>query len=1018
MEVRDPGELRVLLVFTDPAAGRRVADRLAAEDSRLQPTRVTAPSEALSSIDAVDCVVSGMAFPESDGLDLLSAVRERRSSLPFFLLPETETASLAGEAIAAGVTDYVEGGPAGARYDLLANRIGNAVERARARRRATEMERINAVLRDVDAALVRADTVEDVVQSVCDVLADSEPYRFAWIGEYHADEHSLHPLAWAGIDAGFLDEIPVGEGERLPEEGPGPRTIETGELQVAQLLERSAAFEPYLEAVDERGFRSVATVPIEVGDELFGLLAIYASRERAFDDRERALLTSVGQDIGHAIDGVRARAALHRYHEGVEHAGHAICLTTPDGVVEYVNPTFVEQTGYDADALLGRKLSDIQDVDPEAVLRDNDAISEEMTWTREFVAERADGRHYHADQTIAPIVTEAGDLDGFVVVQADVTDRKEREEALRTETETLAGLFHTSPIGIVVLDPSGVIERANERAASLLGVSADRLVGRRHDDGAWAFVDETGETLPPSERPWTTVAATGEPIYDYEVGMEIGERDPIWLSINGAPLFDPDGDLERLVFTFDDVTAEKEARSALRETNQALSAVIEAAPAAIVARDREDGISLWNQGAERIFGWTAEEVLGMAEPPFLPEDSAFAAHEERVRSGERIAGKEVKRVTKDGETRTLLLSVAPITDDDGTVRRTLAVLVDITEQKEREKELRSFERAVEYAAHSIYMTDPEGVIEYVNPAFEEQTGYDREEAIGATPAILNSGEHDDAFFRDMWETLSDGAVWEHEIINRRKDGSLVYVDQSIAPVTDEDGGIERFVAVNHDVTDRKRYEQRLERQNERLEEFASVVSHDLRNPLNVAKGRLAMVDADDEHLATVDRSLDRMAAIIEDVLTLAREGRSVEETQVVDLAALARESWGQVESSDATLVVADCPAVRADPRRLRRILENLFRNAVEHAGPEVTVRVGALDDGFVVADDGPGIPAADRERVFESGYSRSETGTGFGLSIVRRLAQAHDWSVVVTGSADGGARFEFTGVETVTSGEP
>ncbi|MFB6070652.1 MAG: PAS domain S-box protein [Halanaeroarchaeum sp.] len=1017
MDVPDPDGIRALFVTADAADGAAIANRLADEGIDLDAAVVTRPGDALERVDAVDCVVSEMSLPGMDGLDLLAAIRERRPSLPFVLVPEEGSESLASDAMAAGATDYVPRDAGGPPTGLLANRIANVVERFRAERRATEMERVNAVLRDVDATLVRADTVGDVVQSVCDVLADSEPYRFAWIGEYHPEERALHPVAWAGIDAGFLEHIPVGEGETLPQDGPGPRAIETRELQVAQDVERSEAFEPYLDAVDERGFRSVATVPIEVDGDLFGLLAIYADRERAFDVRERDLLTAVGQDIGHAIDGVRAKTALHRYREAVDHAGHAICLTSTAGVIEYVNSAFVEQTGYDASAVVGRKLSTIQDVGPAEVTRGTTGIESEMTWNREFVAERADGREYTAEQTIAPIVTDGGDLDGFVVVQTDVTRRREREEALRAEKEMLDGVLETSPTGIVVLDPAGTIERANERAASLLGVPVDRLEGRQYDDEAWTFVDEDGEPVPTAEQPWATVAETAEPLYDYEVAIAVDDRPQRWLSINGAPLFDPDGDLERLVFTFDDVTAEKEARSELREANQALTAVIEAAPAAIVARDPDRGITLWNEGAERIFGWTADEVRGMDRPPFLPADARFDDHERRVGRGERIAGKEVQRVTKDGETRTVLLSVAPIEDEDGELIRTLAVLVDITERKQREKELRSFERAVEYAAHSIYMTDPEGVIEYVNPAFEEQTGYSRDEAIGATPAILNSGVHDDAFFADMWETLLDGEVWKHEIVNQRKDGTQIHVDQSVAPVVDEEGEIERFVAVNHDVTDRKRYERRLERQNERLEEFASVVSHDLRNPLNVAMGHLEMIETRDEHVAAIERSLARIEAIVRDVLTLAREGQSVDDTEPVDLARLARRSWEQIDAPSATFVAEHLPQVRAEPQRLQRILENLFRNAVEHAGPDVTVEMGELDEGFYVEDDGPGIAMDDRERVFQSGYTQSETGTGLGLSIVRRLTEAHDWTVVVREGTDGGARFEFTGVPILPPGD-
>jgi signal transduction histidine kinase len=209
----------------------------------------------------------------------------------------------------------------------------------------------------------------------------------------------------------------------------------------------------------------------------------------------------------------------------------------------------------------------------------------------------------------------------------------------------------------------------------------------------------------------------------------------------------------------------------------------------------------------------------------------------------------------------------------------------------------------------------------------------------------------------------------------------------------------------------------LSAQNSRLDEFVSVVSHDLRNPLNVAEGRLELAreactcDDAQEHLETVAESHDRMGELVDDLLTLARQGSGVGETEPVDVGALAQRCWEGL--GQGSLDVVDAVTVEADRSRLRQLLENLFRNAVEHGGPDPTVRLGTLagDDGdpagFYVEDDGPGIPESERETVFEHGYSTDADGTGFGLSIVRAIADAHGWEVRVTDSSEGGARFEF-----------
>ncbi|GAA0529964.1 HAMP domain-containing sensor histidine kinase [Halorubrum ejinorense] len=224
-------------------------------------------------------------------------------------------------------------------------------------------------------------------------------------------------------------------------------------------------------------------------------------------------------------------------------------------------------------------------------------------------------------------------------------------------------------------------------------------------------------------------------------------------------------------------------------------------------------------------------------------------------------------------------------------------------------------------------------------------------------------------------------------------------------------------AIEREVTaERSRVrEAELRRERDRLEEFASVVSHDLRNPLNVAQGRLDLAKRahpDDEHLAVVEPALDRMDEIVEETLTLAREGKIVDDTDDVDLDDCVRECWSRVDTADATLSVDGPLTVRADRDRLSHVLENLFRNAIEHGGSDVTVRVGPLgEDGFYVEDDGVGIPGEDFERVLETGFTSSADGTGFGLAIVDRIVEAHGWELRIGDGPDGGTRFEISGVD-------
>lgn len=222
-----------------------------------------------------------------------------------------------------------------------------------------------------------------------------------------------------------------------------------------------------------------------------------------------------------------------------------------------------------------------------------------------------------------------------------------------------------------------------------------------------------------------------------------------------------------------------------------------------------------------------------------------------------------------------------------------------------------------------------------------------------------------------------------------------------------------------DVTERERYRQDLERQNERLEEFAGMVSHDLRNPLMVAQGHIDLVreEYDSEMLDTATTALDRMEILIENMLALARQGQVIDETESVSLEATATSCWTVIDAQDATLHVEDDLTIQADPERLSQLLENLFRNAIDHGGSDVTITLGPLQpgQGFFIADDGPGIPAERRDRIFESGYTTNTDGTGFGLAIVSEIVEAHGWSIACLESDNGGARFEISDVEVVST---
>jgi PAS domain S-box-containing protein len=310
---------------------------------------------------------------------------------------------------------------------------------------------------------------------------------------------------------------------------------------------------------------------------------------------------------------------------------------------------------------------------------------------------------------------------------------------------------------------------------------------------------------------------------------------------------------------------------------------------------------------------------------------------------------------------------------------------------------------LETISNGVLVLDRHGAVLDSNPPAHRLLGLDGPVAVGRPLTELGPVRS------EPFDRLVESIPPERERGFELEVGDRI-LDVGVTPLTGPRERSVGAVVVLHDITERERQRRALRRQRERLDRFAGVVSHDLRNPLNVAAAgiTLAREGGDPEQLDSALDALERMEGILEETLTLARQGESIGDTEAVDLDELCEDCWGMIEAEAATIEVEPA-TVRGDPTRLGQLFENLFGNAVEHAGEDVTVRVASLPDGFYVEDDGPGIPADRRDDVLEPGYS-ADGGTGLGLAIVEEIAGAHGWEFGVTAGRDGGARFEFTEV--------
>jgi PAS domain S-box-containing protein len=526
-------------------------------------------------------------------------------------------------------------------------------------------------------------------------------------------------------------------------------------------------------------------------------------------------------------------------------------------------------------------------------------------------------------------------------------------------------LFEKVPVGLTIHDPeTGLISDTNQAFADFLGCDPEGLAGTH-----------PGE-LSPEGSPFTRENATRLIRQAIEDGTQTFEwqdqtrgGDPIWVEVTLRPTT-IDG-RQRVLAIVQDITDRKEREQRLQCERDRFEAIFEHSNDAIFLLDpAHDRIEDANPRAEELLGYSPEELrssvaISDVHPDHIEEFTAFLG---RVREEGAGWTDEFSCVTKSGDRREVIISATAVEHDDN--QYLVANVRDIEERVERKRELDRVRDLMEFVLEEtdtvIWERDPEtgGITTYPSPCPVLDGPIE-------TASDFRDRIHPDDISRVERAVQAAAEYGESRRVEFRTapDVSAEWVETQIRPVTDEDGSVELLTG-------------------------------------------LARKTCDTEHLHDVELALDQMKTMVEDVLAVAREDSRAAETEPVDLAEFVERCWRDVPTGDATLTVESDRTVSADRSQLGQLLGNLVRNAVEHGPEGVTVTVGDLEDGsgFYLEDDGPGVPAEKRDQVFEAGYTTSPDGTGFGLPIVKQIADSHGWDVAVTESRDGGARFEITGV--------
>jgi len=549
-------------------------------------------------------------------------------------------------------------------------------------------------------------------------------------------------------------------------------------------------------------------------------------------------------------------------------------------------------------------------------------------------------------------------------------------------------LFDSTNDALFVVAPSGnAITECNPAACDLVGYSRDELLAVSPTETIYADDSERFQSY------LQDVQEVGQGSTD-DLTCQTKSGEKRQLEVSAAAI--NDSDQSPVILSARDVTERKAYARELELKSQAM----DEAPVGITITDsdREDNPMIYvNEGFEALTGYSESEALGR-NCRFLQGE---ATREEPVDEMRKAVAKdepvsvELRNYRKDGSQFWNRVSIAPVRDDAGTIKNYIGFQEDVSERKEREIDLQLFKKAVENAGHAVFITDREGIIEYVNPAFEARSGYTRAEAVGRTPRILKSGKHDNRFYDRMWQTILAGDQWDAHLVNRRKNGKLYHVNQTISPITNDTGEITHFVTIESDVTNRRLREQQLEVLNR-------VLRHNLRNEMNVIEGRAAMLREalDGEELKTHVRAIEERSAALSRLSDKGETVRSLfDDESATETACEVTQLLTEVIDEfsdrypDARLTVStpDSLHARADDR-LKTALSELIQNAIIHNDqptPEITVTTRSPTEDrtgewieLVVADNGPGIPDLEQETIERGEETPLQHGTGIGLWIV------------------------------------
>ncbi|MBL7961331.1 PAS domain S-box protein, partial [bacterium] len=692
------------------------------------------------------------------------------------------------------------------------------------------LNRVYQVLSNVNQAIVRINDRGELLNEICRIANDDGGFRLCWVGFVNEETGLIEPFSKAGAASSYLKYITVSTNGSIPAgQGPVGKAFQTGKPVVFNNIWTQFQLAPWKENAIKYRLRSAAAFPLKGSSGPIGAIGFYSDQFNFFTIEEVKLLEELSADLSYALLNIEreesskiAEQALleseDRYRDLVENSLDIICTHDMNGKILSLNKRGAQLLDYAQDDLLQKNLRDI--LAPE-IRKEFDVYLSEIkqhgSARGNMLVQTSSGKkrvweYYNTLRTegvSSPIVRGTAQ---------DITERKRAETALRESENIFKKLFEESTDPILLLDDTGFID-FNNSAVSILGYNskeelfnkkpwelspekqpdgrlssekAEAMIKKALDQGynrfEWIHSKSDG-TVFPVEVMLTSIMIKGKQSY-YTVWRDISER--------------------------------KRIEVELRESEMRYRSVSQSANDAIITINSHGKVLNWNSGAEKIFGYTEAEIIEAGLAKIIPQrygDQHIKGMKRVAQGGEsRILGKTVELfgIHKNGKEFPIELSIAGWETPSGKCYT--GIIRDITARRHAEQTLLLQSSALNAAANGIVITNSDGVIEWVNPAFSSLTGYSIEEAIGKNPRdLVKSGVHDQAYYKHMWDTILEGKIWHGEITNRRKNGTFYIEEQIITPLKNEQGKITHFIAVKQDITERKKAEEALRDSIERFQ---------------------------------------------------------------------------------------------------------------------------------------------------------------------------------------------------------